>query len=818
MFGWIYRIYARYDVKKFRRKQSHFLYRVIHQEEKPNIFVYINELLLALPLEILRVGTKVTLSLLSLIIITGSILTFILYKQFYPQYQKFDNRASEIALSSNITDFWVSEASVVYDNKRNVLANLYEGAAQDYIEYKDIPQNVIDAFVAVEDRTFWENDGIDLQGITRVGINYILSSGDEAHGASTITQQLIKNTYLSQEVSLERKFTEILLAVKISQMYPKKDIMEYYINTICYANGIYGIGGASKAYFNKDVQDLTLSQIAYLCAIPNSPTYYDPYVHPEHALTRRNKILADMLECGFIDQSEYTKAIKEQIVIEKPEYVFNNYATTYAVYCATRYLMEYDGFKFRYTFEDMDDYRAYQEEYDKKYNDCKHKLYTGGYKVYTSLDMDAYNELQAKLDNVLSFSDSVNEETGVYELQGAMTVIDNDTRKVIAVVGGRTQESDTKVYTLNRAFYSYRQPGSAFKPIAVYTPAIMKGYTPDTLVYDISVSAAKKEKANVQAMTGTPMSLRSAVEKSRNGVAWQVFDKITPKVGMQFINKMHFTHICPDDFYNASSLGGLTYGVTTVEMASAYSTLANDGVFVDPTCIVSIKDTNNEEIYKEPKEVQVYTPKGADTMVDILKGVLTKGTASGLKWTSHTKTEAFAKTGTTNQSKDGWLCGATPYYSIAVWVGFDQPKELSNLYGATYPGQIWRDSMLYLIQDKEEAKFDLDYDASVEIDPLEDLEGMEELDDLSEYVPPTEDELLLASAATDALLTADVDAILRSMYTIPRDGNFPVIMKQRKTEAQTKINQIYNSAIKSQEQQNLNYTYDALMRESGYVP
>lgn len=694
-----------------QKKRHRLYYKVIHQSPRPNGFLYGMEVFFAIIFEIIRVALAFLRNLIVTGVVLGCIAAVVLFFKVYPTFDKWNKYAERVATSINKDDFNINESSQIFGADGKLLATVKEDADTAYLEYSQIPQYAIDAFVAIEDRSFWTNPGYDVKGIASALLSSI-KSGDDARGASTITQQLVKNTYLTSERSIERKAKEILISRAITKQFSKREIMEFYVNDICYANGIYGLAGASKAYFNKDVKDLSLSQIAYLCAIPNRPSYYDPYKNPDNALERRDKILEDMCECGYITQAEMIKAKAEKITIERPTQAFNNYETTFAVDCAIKYLMKLDGFNFKYEFKDDDDYNDYHTSYNEEYGEMRHKLYTGGYKVYTTLSTEVCNDLQAVLDEHLAFDDSVNEETGIYELQGAITCIDNKTGKVTGVVGGRSQEMESQTYSFNRAYQSYRQPGSTFKPIAVYTPAMMSeyNYTADTIVHNIDVSTAKKKGVDAQKLGGTSMTLRSAVENSKNGVAWQVFDKITPKYGMEFITNMQFSNICKDDYYDSSALGGLTYGATTVEMASAYATLANHGDFREPTCISSIKDNKGKEIYEEYESKEIYTDKAADDMVDILKGVITNGTAAKLKWDSSSDIQAFAKTGTTNDSKDGWLCGATPYYTISVWVGYDQPKTLSNLYGATYPGQIWKDSMLSVTDGLEAKEFERNED------------------------------------------------------------------------------------------------------------
>ncbi|MEY8337115.1 transglycosylase domain-containing protein [Lachnospiraceae bacterium 62-35] len=625
---------------------------------------------------------------------------FIGVYKIYPMYSQYKQEAVAAVSKSTLDTFRLQESSFIYDRQGHVIAKLTKDEDSDYLPFESIPEDAINAFVAIEDRTYWENSGYDLRGIVRVAFNYFKTEGEEMHGASTITQQLARNRFLTREISIERKAKEILISMELTKKYSKEEIMEFYVNDISFANTFYGLQSAAKGYFGKNASELSLSQIAYLCAIPNSPSYYNPYRHPENALKRRNKILNDMLELGYITQEDYNIAIKEEIVIQKAEYEFRNYETTYAIECAVRYLMWLDGFEFRHGFTTYEERTVYDALYEDAYAAAKDKLYTGGYRIYTSLDPDKQRQLQQAVDEVLTFEGNMG-ENGIYELQGAATVVDNRDGKVVAIVGGREQEADT--YNLNRAFQGYRQPGSTIKPLIVYAPALDNGYSADSPVKNISVDAAKAKGADIASLSGESMSLRSAVEKSRNGVAWWLYNEITPEVGMGYLTKMSFNNIVPDDYYMASALGGFTYGVTTEEMAGAYSALANNGIYREPTCIMMMRDREGNNIYREKAEIEVYGQYAASTMVDIMKGVIKSGTAKSMGWRS--SIEAAGKTGTTNNSKDGWFCGITPYYSIAVWVGYDQPRRLSNLWGATYPASIWKKAMTSMIEGLPPAEF-----------------------------------------------------------------------------------------------------------------
>lgn len=622
--------------------------------------------------------------------------------------------AKNLVDSSTPDTFRLAQTSYIYSDDGTQLAALAESEDATYLSYEDIPADVVNAFVSVEDRTFWNNSGVDYKGILRVCVNYVKTKGQVAEGASTITQQLARGTFLSNEKTLSRKIKEIFIARQLTKKYTKEQIMEFYCNSCCFANGIYGVEDASQKYFGRSVSDLSLSETAYICAIPNRPEYYNPLKNSENAISRRNKILQDMYECDYITKDAGDAALAENITVAEvsdEEDTFYNYEATYAINCAIRYLMKQDGFEFKSHFEDDADYDTYNAYYDEMYKQAKHKLYTGGYKVTTTMNLKAQKNLQKIFDKELAFNTKVDESTGIYQFQGAMTVIDNETGKVVAMIGGRSQDELQQTYSLNRGFQSFKQPGSSIKPLVIYTPALEEGYDANSTLTEIDVKAAKKSTSEkISKMSGKKMSLRYAVEDSKNGCAYSLYNIITPKVGLSYIENMNFSKIVQQDYTLSSGLGGLHHGTNTVEMANAYSTLENHGEYRQADCISSILDASGNEIYEEPESKTVYTRSASDQMTDILEGVLNSsaGTAKGLKWSSASDVAAAAKTGTTNDSNVAWFCGYTPYYTISVWVGYDYPKSVKGLWGNTYPAYIWKEAMLYMIDGKDEADFDLE--------------------------------------------------------------------------------------------------------------
>ena len=604
------------------------------------------------------------------------------------EVQQLKREAVQEVAASDESLFIPSQTCSVYDTNGRLISKHKGTKDAKYVKYEDIPKDFVTAFISIEDKKFYRHNGVDFKAVIRV-IKARVKKERVTGGASTITMQLAKLMYMDPDRTWQYKVKQMFLAMELEKRYSKEKILEFYLNNVYFDNGYYGVDAACHGYFNCKLEDLDLSQIAFLCAIPNRPTYYDPITNKEHTLQRRDLILQNMLDDGKITQEQYYEATKEEIKLKRPKKkkteLVNNYIDTYAYYCATRALMEQEGFKFQYYFDTDTEKKAYDEEYDELYDVCQKKLYSGGYKIYTSIDMDKQKELQASVDDTLaSFTDKT--EDGMYEMQGAAVSIDNNTGYVAAIVGGRTQ--DFTSYTLNRAFQSHRQPGSSIKPLIVYTPQFERGYDPNTIVDDHKFEGGPSNASNTYA---GKVPLRYAVARSLNTVAWQLYEELTPEIGLQYLKNMDFSAITKDDYNLATSLGGFTNGVSPLEMASGYAALENDGMFRRPTCVKSIIDKDENVVYtSDMTEVSIYDTDSARTMTDVLTTVMTSGTGSSLRLANM---PCAGKTGTTNDHKDGWFVGYTRYYTTSVWVGCDYPKAISNLSGSTYPGQIWKSYM-----------------------------------------------------------------------------------------------------------------------------
>ena len=494
---------------------------------------------------------------------------------------------------------------------------------------------------------------------------------------------------------------EIFIARNLEDKYTKSQIMEFYLNNIYFGHGYYGIQAAAQGYFSKNIDELDLSQTVFLCAIPNNPSLYDPVNNKKNTISRRNRMLSAMYDQGYISRAAAAEAKKEKIKLKRSKSIKKiDYVETYVNYCAVRALMKAQGFEFQHYFENEKQERQYDKAYRKLYIECESSLYTSGYRIYTSIDMKQQEKLQEAIDAGLGGFEDVSEE-GVYKLQGAGVTIDNMTGWVTAIVGGRTQEFEG--YTLNRAYQSFRQPGSAIKPLLVYAPVLERGYTPDTIVVDEPVQDGP---ANADGIYEGGITLRHAVKKSKNTIAWKLFDELTPLAGLGYLKAMNFTKIDTEDERLPTALGGFTTGVSPLEMAAGYATLQNDGCYREPTCIVKIEDSQDNLIYssesesdknkKKSKEQQaegtrIYKSNAARTMTDMLQTVMTEGTARGL---GLGEMPCAGKTGTTNDNKDGWFVGYTRYYTTGIWVGYDMPVSMPGLTGASYPGHIWHNYML----------------------------------------------------------------------------------------------------------------------------
>ena len=593
--------------------------------------------------------------------------------------------AIEAVRTSDIEDMQGQRVGIIYDSTGGVIAELKNERNIRYLTSEEIPQNVKDAFISVEDKRFYKHNGVDFFALTRAVVK-LINKDAITQGGSTITQQLSRNVFLSHEVSWQRKVKEMFVAWELERTYSKDQILEFYVNNIFYANNCYGIESASQKYFGKTISECSVSEVAFLCAIPNSPSNFDPLDHKENTLKRRDVILKAMYENKKLSKEDYEAALAETIEVDSHSKSYEqSWAKSYAIHCVVEEMMAADGFEFQYDFEQVTDREDYEELYNETFAKYREKLYLAGYEIYTSIDPVQQKALQSAIDVKLEEYNTKN-TNGSYALQCAATCIDNETGLVTAMVGGRSQEDVS--YDYNRAYLSKRPPGSAIKPLVVYTPLLERGYTAESMLIDKKEAEGPKNANNSYAGS---VSLRTAVEKSINTVAWSKFNELGAETAMQYLLDMNFEDIMPQDYTGSSALGGFTRGASTLEMSGAYTALANGGVYRNPSCILRVEDSYGNIVFEHAaEEKQVYEQSAAVAMTKILQGVMTNGTAKGQGVSGM---PSAGKTGTTNENKDGWFAGYTPYYTTSIWVGYDSPRWLKGLTGSAYPAEIWHNFM-----------------------------------------------------------------------------------------------------------------------------
>ena len=563
-------------------------------------------------------------------------------------------------------------SSQVFDSQGKLITTLHSDQNRLPIDINKVPKNLQNAFIAAEDNRFYDHIGVDPIGILRAVVTNLTNRGI-AQGGSTITQQLAKNAFLSQDQTLKRKIQEAILALELERKYSKKEILEMYMNQIYFGRGAYGIQTAAHTYFGKDVGDLTLAECAMIAGLPKSPNYYSSSVN--EATARKNVVVGQMEKYGYITPSQAEEAKKSSLDIKQK--------STSNTTDETAYFIDY-----------------VTQEIAQKYGDDA--LYKDGLKIYTTLDTDKQH---AAVQAMRHLPETHTDDQGLTQPQGAIISIDPKTGHILAMVGGRGQDS------FNRASMAVRQPGSAFKPF-VYMTAMEHDMTPDTIMEDKKVEYGGWSPHNADNSYQGRMPLWKALALSVNTVAVQLADKVGPSNVIANAKKLGITTLVEDGSPNddnlaSAALGGLTKGVTPLEMAAAYGAFANKGVYIKPIAIVKILDRNGnvlEDNSSDMQKTQVMSEKTAYEMTSMLEGVIARGTGTA----ASIGRPAAGKTGTTDDNHDAWFIGYTPDIVTAVWVGDDTGSQsLGEIYGGTVPAQIWHDYMASAVSGTSADDFDV---------------------------------------------------------------------------------------------------------------
>lgn len=579
--------------------------------------------------------------------------------------------------------------SVVYAKKDGAYVEaevLHASENRKWASIEDIPEDLQHAFVAIEDERFYKHNGVDLKRTFAAVLNFVNPSSNDTFGGSTITQQVIKNLSGDDEQTVSRKVQEIRRAWYVEREYKKDQILEVYLNTIYLSRSCYGVQTAAEYYFSKDLSELSLLECASIAAITNLPSYYDPVSNPENNMKRANLVLDKMLEWEYITKAEYDAAKKEKLQLNmngKGKEVDSSEINSYFV---------------DQVIEDVVEALVEEKGYTEAY--ANSLVYAGGIQIYSTMDVDVQKEIDKVYTKTSNFPKITskykeNKKTVTQTPQSAMVIIDNKTGAVVGMAGGIGEKTTAR--GLNRATQSYLQPGSCMKPIGTYGPAIEYGaqidgvkVAPGLLVLDKGIMmSGKLWPKNYDVVTEKMMSVQTAINKSTNTVAVRVNQAVGASNSFNFLkNNLGVTTLIPggnnDENASAMALGGLTKGISVLEITAAYAAFPNEGTYIKPYTFTKVCDQNGKVILEKRVESNVAMKEStARLMNDMLATACRVGTGSVARFGS---TEVAGKTGTTNDDKDRWFVGYTDYYTAAVWFGYDHPATV--FYGGQNPSAV----------------------------------------------------------------------------------------------------------------------------------
>jgi penicillin-binding protein 1A len=611
--------------------------------------------------------------------ILGLVFLFVSFSQTYAVL------AEDMPQLDDYSSTELAQTSVVYDANGNVVDQLYGVQNRFVVSLDEIDPTLQDAVISIEDHRFYEHRGLDFEAIGRAALENLRTLSIQ-EGGSTITQQLIKNTYIAQEQrmipSFQRKFVEASLAWQYEEEHSKEEILEQYLNTVYFGANAYGAEAASKTYFNKRAEDLTLSESALLAGIINLPGIYDPFTDPETAKERRNVVLDRMLEYGYITKEEHDEAVEADLTLSRGRVEHEN---------DNEYFLN-----------------AVRRELAEEYGD--EMVYEGGLEIHTTLDPDLQEMANTAVDSIVS------PEAG--DPSAALVSVDPATGAVRAMVGG----SDFDQVKFNLATQAHRQAGSSFKPF-VFAEAIEQGISPETmyvskhLEVDMGLYERDYVVDNYDFIERGPITLERAIAESDN----TVFVQLALDLGLEnVVEKAHEMGITSEvGAYPSTAIGGLGEGVTPLEMASAYSTFPNAGVHMKPYLVQKVtKEENGDEVIVEEHRLtgeRALSRDEAAVVTQALRDVITEGTASYYHdLDAEIGRPSAGKTGTTNNFVDAWFIGFIPQLTTSVWVGYPDERRpmvningLSQVNGENYPLDIWSLYMQSAVQMFPEQQFNV---------------------------------------------------------------------------------------------------------------
>ncbi|MBE6865717.1 MAG: penicillin-binding protein [Ruminococcaceae bacterium] len=616
------------------------------------------------------------------------------------------NVTRDDAKDLNLTNLQLSLTSIIYyqdseTGEYEEYQRLDGSENRIWVDLEDIPQHVIDAYIAVEDKDFYEHHGVDIVGTVAAMVNEYtpIKLFSSKRGASTITQQLVKNITMDDSGSgIEgafRKLREIYRAFALEKQYSKDEILEAYLNTLRLSHNWAGVQAGANNYFGKDVSELTIAEAASIAGITKNPSVYNPYSHPENNIDRRDDILYFMHQQGKISTEDYEAALAEELVLNqeiRSKSFVNSYFTDMVI---------------DQVIEDL------MEKYSISRSEASSMVQEDGLKIYSTVDPTVQSAMEQVMLNEPgsngrtlfptkenTYTNAAGEKV-TQTPQAAMVSVDYEGR-IVGVVGGIGEKTEDRV--LNRAVDALRQTGSTMKPIGAYGPALEYDYIHfSTALFDDYISEIDDEKNPGQkrqwprnydgkyTMQLTPVCY--ALAKSWNTIAVRTLMLMGVETSYDFlVNSVGISSLQEKDMaYAPLALGGLSEGISPLEMAAAYAIFGNEGRYIEPYCYTTVEDSDGEVILEtKVTSVQALSEDTAYIMNRMMKNVLTYGTGAGL---APKYMDAVGKTGTATDDKDHWFIGVTPYYSTAVWMGYDNPATLTVNYGTHAPTTAWRNVM-----------------------------------------------------------------------------------------------------------------------------
>lgn len=523
----------------------------------------------------------------------------------------------------------------------------------------EMPKHLSNAFIAIEDKRFFDHNGVDFLRTGKATLNYIFGKDKSSYGGSTITQQLIKNLTGDNESTPKRKIEEILRALNLETRLNKNEILEAYLNVVYLSNNSYGVRAGAKMYFNKELEDLTLAECASLAAIVKSPTKYNPYSSLNNNLQRQKIVLKEMLNQNMISQEEYYRALEQRLEIndninnETNSGIFSWYTESLINDVATD-LAKKEGISF---------------------DEARRRLLRGGYNIYSTINP----KLQQTLENVYaSYAKYILPENGKYP-ESACVIIDPKTSDVLAIVGGKGKKSANMIF--NRATQAKRPPGSTIKPLSAYAPSIDKDLVNFSTIIDDSPLKIDNNEAwpkNSPNKYRGNVPLYFAVEKSLNTVAAKVVERLGIRNSIKFLDSLSINIDKKDENLSSLALGQLTSGETLLNMTNAYSIFANGGYISKPKTYLYVTDNyGNVVLSNETAHKRVISSETSQIMTKMLQNVIKQGTGKSVRITNE-NIDIAGKTGTSSNNEDRWFIGYTPDYVCGIWTGFDTPKPINS--------------------------------------------------------------------------------------------------------------------------------------------